>query len=1029
MDKKRHHKKWNDYFQRHEKRGFNLTQIKTYLVNLGYNITHVEDLIYQYQKNKVFNAIQIFIYIFIIFGSFICFFYMKPTITGMLSFTNNSDPLDIGNNFNILFVDKYNSNCDDSNNRNQVLSGNSPWCTLGELDKIQSGDTIYISAGEYNDEFRLEGMTFNENITISAYPGNEVNLTRYNNEGYTLTPNDLWSNESANGLWKTILSSSSTNYPRVYHKNMSKYFTWNNFNNFINSNYTESTWYNSSSKELFLMFSNLNFNPNNIPVFIANEYRPIYIRNNQMQNNAYIIISNLTFQYYINGINIYDQSNIIIKNCNFYGGHNAINVNNIDKLSHSNLIFKDNYIDGKQNYNWWAGDMKEEATEETTGIFVQDHMGSVFIYNNTFNNWHGGITLYTDSSAECNGSEIYNNQFINGRGSQIEIENYCSNSVWHHNLIKDSDMGVSFAPADASNSNQPCEFHHNQIILKSNMRYFPFEIDPSYAIKSEYRNSKSVENWNIHHNTFYANGRGLNAINDDTWKNTTFIDNIFYSKNEYTLFRTGLASDNMYYNYNLYFLDPSGTKLLQRWNNNNVNAGYNTLAQALSSSDWDGTWDINSNDSNPQFNDISSNDFRPIASSPACNMSTTGSYVGALPCIGQIISTFCGDNTCDNNETCDSCQTDCGVCINETFCGDNTCDNNETCNSCQTDCGVCPVESFCGDNTCDNNETCNSCQADCGACPPEPFCGDNTCDNNETCNSCQADCGACPIESFCGDNTCDNNETCDSCQADCGACPPEPFCGDNTCDDVESCSSCATDCGTCKKSSSGGSSSTKTTKIAVSDKSVNFTNKSVNINTKVKQNVYLNLNNNRYKIKLYAINSETVEFIILDDYYEFNVGEEKIFIFNQTNVSIKLKSKNNTHADFKITKQIQEKQIVTQKQPELKVQENNPEEVYKIEKTNKTIFNESPKIIEKNDVKEPSINNFTIAIFLIISISVFSYSLIKSKKSFDWFIKKDDKNLKNWIKLAKKNNYTDKKIIKELTKNGWPKKLIKEMMK
>ena len=43
--------------------------------------------------------------------------------------------------------------------------------------------------------------------------------------------------------------------------------------------------------------------------------------------------------------------------------------------------------------------------------------------------------------------------------------------------------------------------------------------------------------------------------------------------------------------------------------------------------------DINSQATDPLFNAIGSNDFRPVAGSPACTMSDTGSFVGALPCV------------------------------------------------------------------------------------------------------------------------------------------------------------------------------------------------------------------------------------------------------------------------------------------------------------------------------------------------------------------------------------------------------------
>lgn len=78
----------------------------------------------------------------------------------------------------------------------------------------------------------------------------------------------------------------------------------------------------------------------------------------------------------------------------------------------------------------------------------------------------------------------------------------------------------------------------------------------------------------------------------------------------------------------------------------------------------------------------------------------------------------------------------------------------------------------CGDGVCGADESCSSCEADCGLCEPEPRCGDAVCDDAETCSACEADCGPCEPEPFCGDAVCDGDESCSSCEADCGLCDP-----------------------------------------------------------------------------------------------------------------------------------------------------------------------------------------------------------------------------------------------------------------
>lgn len=101
------------------------------------------------------------------------------------------------------------------------------------------------------------------------------------------------------------------------------------------------------------------------------------------------------------------------------------------------------------------------------------------------------------------------------------------------------------------------------------------------------------------------------------------------------------------------------------------------------------------------------------------------------------------------------------------------------------------TELYCGDNWCNNGETCTSCSVDCGTCK---FCGDGTCNNEESCDTCSTDCGSC---GYCGDNICNNGETDATCHFDCLT--KEPVCGDNKCDSTESCTTCSVDCGVCKQ--------------------------------------------------------------------------------------------------------------------------------------------------------------------------------------------------------------------------------------
>lgn len=89
--------------------------------------------------------------------------------------------------------------------------------------------------------------------------------------------------------------------------------------------------------------------------------------------------------------------------------------------------------------------------------------------------------------------------------------------------------------------------------------------------------------------------------------------------------------------------------------------------------------------------------------------------------------------------------------------------------------GECLNDFACGDGLCDEGETCDNCDVDCGSCET---CGDGTCHEGETCTTCEADCGDCGLS--CTGDTCDDGNACtenDTCIA--GICQPGPV---NPCD-------------------------------------------------------------------------------------------------------------------------------------------------------------------------------------------------------------------------------------------------------
>ena len=145
----------------------------------------------------------------------------------------------------------------------------------------------------------------------------------------------------------------------------------------------------------------------------------------------------------------------------------------------------------------------------------------------------------------------------------------------------------------------------------------------------------------------------------------------------------------------------------------------------------------------------------------------------------------CGDGLCDIDESCESCEADCGAC--EGGCGNAACGEDETCQSCPEDCGAC--EGGC----CDDLNGTPGCEdpvvAEC-VCALDSFCCTTLWD--EICvETAYTDCGAC---GGCGDGVCGADESCAICEEDCGVCTE---CGDGVCDADEDCESCLVDCSPC----------------------------------------------------------------------------------------------------------------------------------------------------------------------------------------------------------------------------------------
>jgi len=82
-------------------------------------------------------------------------------------------------------------------------------------------------------------------------------------------------------------------------------------------------------------------------------------------------------------------------------------------------------------------------------------------------------------------------------------------------------------------------------------------------------------------------------------------------------------------------------------------------------------------------------DFALVAGSPGKSAASDGKDMGAdVSLVGPNVGSDCGNGNCNSGE-CDSCPVDC---LFVDCCPDGNCNNDETCETCEADCGACSID-------------------------------------------------------------------------------------------------------------------------------------------------------------------------------------------------------------------------------------------------------------------------------------------------------------------------------------------------
>jgi len=164
----------------------------------------------------------------------------------------------------------------------------------------------------------------------------------------------------------------------------------------------------------------------------------------------------------------------------------------------------------------------------------------------------------------------------------------------------------------------------------------------------------------------------------------------------------------------------------------NANLDFNSF-------DWKAAFGTNNTCGTGNWNDTGKTGCTNICPSPGLTTTKSQKSTGGRGSSSSIaFKKMCGNTLCEENETCENCPCDCGVCPAA----------EEPVNESELEIKKCP-DSCSDDNKCTDDHCSGETNYTCKHAPIIPCCGNNLCEKVENCISCPEDCGNCRLEVIC----------------------------------------------------------------------------------------------------------------------------------------------------------------------------------------------------------------------------------------------------------------------------------------
>ncbi|MBU0618707.1 hypothetical protein KKD62_00560 [Patescibacteria group bacterium] len=505
------------------------------------------------------------------------------------------------------------------------------------INASQPGDIVRIREGVYFETITISGKSGTETqpITVEGFSGETVIIDGAY-QPLTLANNDLWEIETSvgSGVYSTHFPFSSETEDWIYVSlaDESLLWTYGTMKHFQQFFAGQGVFRDNENERLYIKLDN-NTNPNTVSINASTATAVLYL-----PNSSHWRFRNLELKHGSRAVIFprFTLEDLIFENITIKTARYGFLIWESYQGSVSQVIIRDSSFYLGWDDGWWWSDVKLKYDDingksvhitpmEGTGVRISGARNSE-IYNCQIEGFFNGI------SANGEFTKIHNNTIHHLLDDAIESDSYSrtgSGLEIYNNLIYDAYIGLSLSPAPHG----PVYVYRNTIIAdhfnkmyKAGVKEYEedyYEYGSVFKLGGELPDTPT-ENIKFYHNTCYAKGSVVKISSfDDYALNLEWYNNIFYSVGLHVIHNTGLASDDHFFNGNLYFRETEGA-LIKRWNSYDTTYFYSLNDARNSSLGQQAGWEINGIEANPLFVEIPAEGSQPtsfyiISNSPAIN--------------------------------------------------------------------------------------------------------------------------------------------------------------------------------------------------------------------------------------------------------------------------------------------------------------------------------------------------------------------------------------------------------------------------